>query len=506
MRYIVAICAAALCLSACEDAPEETASPPEEIAQFADLPEQAADAQPAGPPSYEIDMTVPLMEWESNQLMEMLAGSRLFAEVMRTKELTGYVVEPGKDKDLERAQRDLEQIKANLARLSEDGVPTYALVHSLDGSFVTAWLFSPDGGIIMSNSGNPYQGLGQLTEGIGVNRFAEVRAPRLRGEPAPTPTDLRQLRAEDNTEEAKAKREETLAKTADQLLPRIVGEALAERQGRLLIVGTRDTGTAPYAALKLGGREAYENWSFVVLPDIASLAGEDLGFDHRRLDLEQAVIVGNPDLSDDPVYIWKDLPGAELEAKRVASRVDPDKSRVLMGKEATRQALVSAIKERPKAGMIYIATHAIADQKVNPLTQGLIAMSGKSHYRPGHIRQERFDGMRENNPIVVMSACQTGLGRYMDGGGFGVARTWTAKGASQVIASLWNVSDKATLILMTRFMDQLKKGKAPEIAMQEAQRMTRDYRDSKGNYPFRDDPKLWASFTVYGQPSIATSS
>jgi CHAT domain-containing protein len=100
--------------------------------------------------------------------------------------------------------------------------------------------------------------------------------------------------------------------------------------------------------------------------------------------------------------------------------------------------------------------------------------------------------------LVVMSACQTALGRVFDGGTFGVARTWTNAGAGQVVASLWNVSDAATLRLMERFARALKTGQAPEQAMQSAQLETLK------DYP--NDPRLWASFTVIGKPTLSRRS
>jgi len=52
-----------------------------------------------------------------------------------------------------------------------------------------------------------------------------------------------------------------------------------------------------------------------------------------------------------------------------------------------------------------------------------------------------------HHPLVVLSACQTGLGKVFDGGSYGVARGWLSAGAGQVVASLWRVSDEATKIL-----------------------------------------------------------
>ncbi|NNF93658.1 MAG: CHAT domain-containing protein [Altererythrobacter sp.] len=100
-----------------------------------------------------------------------------------------------------------------------------------------------------------------------------------------------------------------------------------------------------------------------------------------------------------------------------------------------------------------------------------------------------------------MSACQTALGRVLDGGGFGIARSWTTVGAGQVVSSLWNVSDNATKILMNHFLERLKAGDTPEIAMQKAQLKTMQARTRDKRQPYLDDPKMWASFSIYGKPS-----
>ncbi len=141
-----------------------------------------------------------------------------------------------------------------------------------------------------------------------------------------------------------------------------------------------------------------------------------------------------------------------------------------------------------------MATHAVADAE-HPLTRGFVVLSQKNLFA-GELRTQQFRGWDEHQPLVVMSACQTALGRVFDGGTFGVARTWTNAGAGQVVASLWNVSDRATYRLMTRFVAGLQQGKAPELAMQAAQLETIK------NYP--NDPKMWASFTIIGKPTIGS--
>jgi hypothetical protein len=480
-----------LLLSACDQPASETSrakSPSKAAVTFADLPDRAPTPMPLA-----------LSHDARLELLSDIAGVELYRRVLDEKDDTGHVVAPGREKDLLKAERDLAAIKQSLAALSQSGPPTYALIHSLSrDKLLRTWLIGPDGGIV-SGAHEKYTGLGAMAEGLGVTALATSRGPRKEGASPPSPDEERARKSRDRSPQAVAKRGQTLQLTAQMLLPGQVSEALGSRFGRVLVVAARDTGTAPYAALPLANGRAAENWSFVVLPDIGTLTDGNAAFDYAALDIDKAVVVGDPDLSRDPKFDWVALPGARREAEAVAQRLSDPSTKLLLGEDATSRDLIAAINANPDAGVIYMATHAVADP-AHPLTQGFVAMTG-GHLYAGEIRQMRFAGWKAHHPLVVMSACQTALGRFLDGGGFGVARTWTKAGAGQVVASLWNVSDNATEILMLHFVDGLKLGLPPEIAMQQAQLKTMNYRDAKGNLPYLDDAKMWASFTVYGKPT-----
>jgi CHAT domain-containing protein len=81
------------------------------------------------------------------------------------------------------------------------------------------------------------------------------------------------------------------------------------------------------------------------------------------------------------------------------------------------------------------------------------------------VRDRRFEGWEAKHPIVMLSACETALGKTFDGGSYGMARAMFAAGAAQVVASLWNVDDEATRLLMTDFMDHMFIGFETEDAM-----------------------------------------
>ncbi len=90
--------------------------------------------------------------------------------------------------------------------------------------------------------------------------------------------------------------------------------------------------------------------------------------------------------------------------------------------------------------------------------------------------------------LVVLSACQTGLGDVKDDGVFGLQRGFKKAGAHTILMSLWSVSDKATRIMMTNFYTALMNGSNRHDALRYAQQQVR-------NAGFTD-PYYWAAFIM----------
>ena len=95
--------------------------------------------------------------------------------------------------------------------------------------------------------------------------------------------------------------------------------------------------------------------------------------------------------------------------------------------------------------------------------------------------------------VVVLSACETGLGKEVRGEGLiGLTRGFMYAGASSVVASLWKVDDEATAELMKRFYkNMLEDGMTPAAALREAQNSFRQH-------PIWNSPYYWAGFTLQG--------
>lgn len=97
-----------------------------------------------------------------------------------------------------------------------------------------------------------------------------------------------------------------------------------------------------------------------------------------------------------------------------------------------------------------------------------------------------------NINLVVLSACQSGLGNVANSEGvFGLQRGFKLAGAHSIIMSLWKVDDNATQILMTEFYKNIVAGKNYQEAFAEAQNTLR--LEENGKY---DSPQYWAAFIL----------
>jgi CHAT domain-containing protein len=93
--------------------------------------------------------------------------------------------------------------------------------------------------------------------------------------------------------------------------------------------------------------------------------------------------------------------------------------------------------------------------------------------------------------LVVLSACETGLGEITSEGVFGLQRAFKKAGVQTLIMSLWKVDDNATSLFMRTFYKQWLGGKSKHAAFLDAQAAVRECKESDYSNPY-----YWASFIM----------
>ena len=185
-----------------------------------------------------------------------------------------------------------------------------------------------------------------------------------------------------------------------------------------------------------------------------------------------------------------DLPGSAYEVRALAGLFG-DRARTLTGDNATARAFRDLA---PWYGILHLATFGSMN-RANPLFSWIdLAPIGDD----GRFEVHEIYGLELDARLVVLSACETGLG----GGALtsapagddwvGLTRAFLTAGADNVLASLWRVEDLATARLMERFYADLLSGASPPEALAASQRSL--IRDQDTAHPF-----YWAGFSLVGE-------
>ncbi|WP_226589821.1 CHAT domain-containing protein, partial [Microseira wollei] len=144
--------------------------------------------------------------------------------------------------------------------------------------------------------------------------------------------------------------------------------------------------------------------------------------------------------------------------------------------------------------IIHFATHGLVDPIAPELSGVVLSLyDQKGNPSDGFLRLHDIFNLNLPAELVVLSACETGLGENVKGEGLvGLTRGFMYAGARRVVVSLWSVNDAATSELMAKFYQKmLQGGQNPITALREAQL-------EMWNSANRQSPYYWAAFTVQG--------
>jgi CHAT domain-containing protein len=270
--------------------------------------------------------------------------------------------------------------------------------------------------------------------------------------------------------------------TADDAYAMLIAPLQAKiRHRRLLIVPHRELHYVPFAALRDAKQNRYliEGYTIVYAPSVTAW---------RFLRRNKPSVSGRALVLGDPAGSIGKLEGAEREAKIVAARLG---TTALLGMDACERLIHDL---DPKVDLLHIAAHARYDS-ANPLFS-FIDLAPEGEKYDGNLEAQEIlaDVDLTGVNLVVVSACSTAAGKPSAGDEIvGLTRALLYAGTPAVLSTLWEISDVASTTLMDAFYERLVSGRPVADALREAQlSMLRD-----GMF---EAPKLWAAFTLNGDP------
>ena len=149
------------------------------------------------------------------------------------------------------------------------------------------------------------------------------------------------------------------------------------------------------------------------------------------------------------------LNGTRLEADQISklAKASGGQVHVWLDLDANEENVVT--RDVSKYRVIHVATHGLLNAERPQFTGVVLSLVGnKTH--DGFVRTDEVFNLRLGSPLVMLSACETGLGKEKRGEGvMGLTRAFMYAGAPTVGVSLWSVADKSTADLMTDFYKRL---------------------------------------------------
>ena len=190
---------------------------------------------------------------------------------------------------------------------------------------------------------------------------------------------------------------------------------------------------------------------------------------------------------------WTRLPGTRLEAKTIMALVAPAQGREMLDFDASQEMAKSP--ELSQYRILHFATHGFANSE-NPELSGIVMslVDERGRQQDGYLRLHDIYNLELNAELTILSACQTGLGQQIRGEGLiGLTRGFMYAGTPRVVASLWNVDDRATAELMGIFYQKmLRENMAPAAALRAAQLEISQQKEWQMPY-------YWAAFGLQGE-------
>lgn len=184
-----------------------------------------------------------------------------------------------------------------------------------------------------------------------------------------------------------------------------------------------------------------------------------------------------------------ELPGTEMEVSTIGELFKGNASSIAKFSDASEDLIKSGALA--KYNYLHFATHGVVDE-TNPELSRIFLQSGKQE--DGNLFAGEIYNLNLNAELAVLSACQTGLGKFSKGEGvIGLSRALVYAGARNIIVSFWSVADESTAQLMTDFYKILLQNKNQPFRETLQQAKIKMIKEGKYAAPY-----YWAPFILIG--------
>ncbi len=189
---------------------------------------------------------------------------------------------------------------------------------------------------------------------------------------------------------------------------------------------------------------------------------------------------------------WPSLPGTRKESTAMTS-LYPNNLQLLGGKASKSSLQELQSKKRLKDFQIlHFATHGYVDDEHSALV-----LSPNQSPISAYLMDQDIVGWDLDSDLVLLSACNTGIGHYQQGEGLvGLPYAFFMAGNRNTLMSLWPVDDAGTATLIPVFMKRIQQGEDYIAALNNTKRAF-----ARGDYgQALSNPRVWSAFVMYGVP------
>ena len=159
------------------------------------------------------------------------------------------------------------------------------------------------------------------------------------------------------------------------------------------------------------------------------------------------------------------------------------------------QALESGFRQQaPNYQVLHLATHGLVED-LRPMYSRLVFAPEQDSTNDGFLHAYEIYNMQLPADLVVLSACNTGIGKMEKGEGImSLSRAFFYAGVKSILMSLWSVSDESTAELMLEFYKEIEKGEGKDRALRQAKM---NYLQNQ-TVAIKAHPYFWAGFVLKG--------